>query len=143
MIALILGDAVDPGNVRMIEGRKDVRLALEAGTPVGVARDRVRQDLESHLPLQLQVAGAIDLAHSARPERCQNLICAKRGAGVERHRRGAIISASLHVVPVRRSGLGRFREDGPFRYSFRKGERRLVPVRGYAKGWTLKFGGIA
>ena len=91
--ALLLGDAVDPGDVRMIEGREDVRLALEAGTPVGVARDRVRQDLERHLPLQLQVAGAIDLAHSARPERCQNLIWAKRGAGVERHRRGAIIGA--------------------------------------------------
>ncbi len=72
--ALLLGDAVDPGNVRMIQGREDVRLALEAGTPIGVARDRVRQNLESHLALQLQVAGAIDLAHPARPERCQNLV---------------------------------------------------------------------
>jgi hypothetical protein len=64
---MILGDAVDPRNVRMIEGREDVRLALEAGTPVGVARDRVRQDLESHVPLQLRVASAMDLAHPPAP----------------------------------------------------------------------------
>ena len=44
--ALLLGDAVDPGNVRMIEGR-EVRLAREASTAVGVARDRVRQDLNA------------------------------------------------------------------------------------------------
>jgi len=81
---LILGDAIDRGDVWVIEGRKDVRLALETGAPVGVARDGVRQDLERHVPLQLQIAGAIDLAHSARAERCQNLILTKRGAGAER-----------------------------------------------------------
>jgi hypothetical protein len=72
--AVVLGDAVDSGNVRVTESRKDVRLALEARTPVGVARDRVRQELESHVALQLQVSGAIHLAHPARSERCQNLI---------------------------------------------------------------------
>jgi hypothetical protein len=87
---LILDDAVDRGNVRMIKRRKDVRLALETDTSIGVARDGVRQDLERHVPLQLQIAGAIDLTHPARAERCQNFIWAKWGAGAEWHRRSRL-----------------------------------------------------
>ena len=58
----------------MIQRRQHVRFALEAGQTFGIARERVGQDLERDVALQLGVARAIHLAHPARPERRENFI---------------------------------------------------------------------
>ena len=48
---------------------EELRLALEAGEPLGVLRHLGGQHLEGHLAPELRVGGAVDLAHAARAER--------------------------------------------------------------------------
>src|SRR5215472_4729583 len=60
--------AVDCSDVRMIERGEHLRLALEPRKTVGVGCERVRQNLESNLAIQLGITGAIDLAHAARAD---------------------------------------------------------------------------
>jgi hypothetical protein len=59
---------------RMIERGEDFGLALKAGEPVGISRDRRRQHLDRDLALQIRVGGAIDLAHPACPERVEDFV---------------------------------------------------------------------
>ena len=56
---------IDRGDVRMIERGEDFGFALEAAHTVGIARKLIRQDLDGDFALQLRIACAIDLAHSA------------------------------------------------------------------------------
>ena len=62
-------DAVDRGDVRVIQRGEHARFALEARQAI---RDRPRttsrQDLERDVAPQLRVARAIDLAHAAGAE---------------------------------------------------------------------------
>ena len=39
-------DAVDRSDVRMIQGGKHLGFALEAGEPIGIERERLRQNLQ-------------------------------------------------------------------------------------------------
>ena len=55
----------------------DLRFALEAREPIGVGRERVGQDLDRDVAIQLRVARAIDLAHPAGAERRQDLVGAE------------------------------------------------------------------
>ncbi len=59
---------VDRADVRMVQRRSGLRLALEALERCSVMRHALRQKLQRHLPLQLRVIGAIYHAHSAAPE---------------------------------------------------------------------------
>ena len=52
---------VDMPDVGVIEAGEDLGFALEAGQAVGVGRERFREHLERHLPVELRVAGAVDL----------------------------------------------------------------------------------
>ena len=72
-------DAVDGGDVGMIQRGEDLGFALEARQPIGVVRERFGQDLDRDVAIQLRVARAIDLAHPA---------CADAARGFRR-RRGA------------------------------------------------------
>jgi hypothetical protein len=49
----------------MIQGGEDFSFALKASQPVGVSRQRRREDLDGDLALQLRVRRAIDLAPGA------------------------------------------------------------------------------
>ena len=55
--------AVDLGDVGMVQGREGVSLALEPGKPVWIAGEDVRQDFDRDVPMQLRVASAVDFAH--------------------------------------------------------------------------------
>ena len=58
-----LFEAVNVCDVRMIEGGECFRFALEPREPFGVARERVRENFQRHITIQLQVARTIHLAH--------------------------------------------------------------------------------
>ena len=58
----------------MIQRARRNRFLGEAAMAIGIAEGRVRQDLEGNLALQPDVASPIDLAHSARTERTENLV---------------------------------------------------------------------
>ena len=49
----------------MVQRDEDFGFPLEAGQPIGVRRERLGQDLERHVPVELRVARAVDLAHAA------------------------------------------------------------------------------
>jgi hypothetical protein len=65
---------VDPGDVRMIQRRKDFGFTLEPAHAICVTRELLGQDLDRHLSFQLQVAGTIHLAHSAFAEQCRDFM---------------------------------------------------------------------
>jgi hypothetical protein len=60
-------EAVDAGNMRMVEGGEHLRLALEAGSSIRVAGERLGQDLQRHITIKPRVARAIDLTIPPRP----------------------------------------------------------------------------
>ena len=76
---------VDGGDVRMVQRGQDLGLTLEAGQAVGVISKHVRQDLQRHVPVQLGVTGAIDLAHAARSDEGGHFVRAEAGTGAEGH----------------------------------------------------------
>jgi hypothetical protein len=67
-------DAIDRDDVGVLEPRRRPRLALEALDELGVERERERQDLERHLPLQLPLAGAEHDRHPAATELFDDLV---------------------------------------------------------------------
>ena len=62
-----------------------LRLALEARERVGARAQLRGQDLDGDVAIELGVAGAIDLAHSACPERRENLVGAETHPGGQGH----------------------------------------------------------
>ena len=58
-------EAIDCADVWVIERRQRAGLAFKSGQPLGIADERIRQDLDRHVALQFRVARAVDLAHSA------------------------------------------------------------------------------
>ena len=61
-------DAVDRGDVRMVEGGQHLRLAREARHARGVVGEVFRDQLDRHLSTELAVGGAIHLSHGAFAE---------------------------------------------------------------------------
>ena len=81
----------------MIQRRERLRFALEAGEPLGVAGERVGQDLDRDVAIQLRVARAIDLAHAAGPKGGEDLVRAEANAGQEGQRLVWIIWAGRQL----------------------------------------------
>jgi hypothetical protein len=61
-------NAVDLRDVRMVEGGECLRFAFETHQTIRIARERLRQNLERDIAIELRVARAIDLAHATRAE---------------------------------------------------------------------------
>ena len=78
-------EAVDLGDVGMIERRQRLGLALETRQPLGVAGNRRRQRLQRDVAAQRRVARPIDLAHPAGAEQGQHLVRSDAGADLNRH----------------------------------------------------------
>jgi len=57
--------AVDLRDARVVERGQRPRLALESLSPVRVAGEGIGQDFQRNVTIQLRIAGAIHLAHSA------------------------------------------------------------------------------
>jgi hypothetical protein len=62
-----------------------LRFALEAREPIGIGGERIRESLERHVTIELRVARAIDLAHSAFADRSGDLVAADAAAWGESH----------------------------------------------------------
>jgi hypothetical protein len=99
-------EAVDLRDVGVIELREHLRFALEARESLGVVRERVGEDLDRDVAVELGVVGAIDLAHPAFAQQRDDLIRAELRSGAERH-----VTSSLSVkglkqsMPVRATSL--------------------------------------
>ena len=55
-------EAVNGGDVGVIERREEVRLAREPRQAIGIARERVREDLQRDVAMQPRVVRPIDFA---------------------------------------------------------------------------------
>jgi hypothetical protein len=83
-------DAVDRGDVRVIQRRNHAGLALEARQPFGRGDERRRKDFDGDVALEPRVAGAIDITHAAASQQRLQVIHAEpapnersgRGRGV-------------------------------------------------------------
>jgi hypothetical protein len=88
-------DVVDRTDVRVVQRRDALRLALEAGAELGVRRELRRQQLDGDLAVELRVARAVDLAHAAGAERSGHLVAAEaRG-----HRETGWVAGAAHGCP--------------------------------------------
>src|SRR6516225_9430358 len=76
--AVRLLETVDLGNVRLIHGSQRLRLALEPRNPLGIGRERLRQDLDRDVPIELPIAGAIHFPHPTAADKRDDLIAAVR-----------------------------------------------------------------
>ena len=81
-----LDDAVNLRDAGVIEGGERLRLAFEPGEAFGIGRNAVGEDLQRDFAIELRVARAEHLAHSARPEHGQNLVVADARSRYEAHR---------------------------------------------------------
>ena len=85
-------EAVDVGDVRVVEGRQQLRLALEAGEPLGILREVGGQHLDGDVAAEPGVARSIHLAHAAGAERRDDLVGAEPSAD---HGRGSCFSLAV------------------------------------------------
>ena len=90
-------EPIDRRDVRVIQGREDLRLALEPRQPLGVLGHRLRQDLDRDLAVELGVPRPVHLSHPARAERRQDLVGAELRSRGETHRRPSATYRSLRV----------------------------------------------
>jgi hypothetical protein len=67
-------EAVDGGDVRMVQRGEDLRFPLETGAAVGIHRVGIGQQLDGDLATEFRIARAIDFAHAAHPEKGDNLV---------------------------------------------------------------------
>jgi hypothetical protein len=77
--------AVNLGDVRMIERRKNLRFAMKAGEPVRIVGERTRENLQCDVTTEFRVAGAIHLAHTSRAKGGNDLVGPQTGFGGQRH----------------------------------------------------------
>jgi len=72
--ASALFEPVDGGNVRVIQRGQRLRFARQARQAVRIVGEDVGQDLDRDIAIQLRIAGAIDLAHSAFAQFGEDLV---------------------------------------------------------------------
>ena len=70
----------------MVQRREKLGLALEPRQALFVFRELLRKDFDRHVPVELCVASAVDLAHPALANGLEDLIRAEARSGSERHR---------------------------------------------------------
>ena len=67
-------EAMDLRDVWMIERRQVLRFAAETCQAIRIVRHVGQQELDRDVPVELRIAGAIDLAHSACADARQELV---------------------------------------------------------------------
>ena len=83
--ALSLLQPVDAPDVGVVQRGEDLGFPLEAGQPVGVGRERLRQHLQRHVSVKLRVAGLSDFTHPAFADLGGHVVVPEAGAGREGH----------------------------------------------------------
>ena len=76
-----LFDAVDRGDVWMVQGGEHFRFALKTREPIDLGREGRWQDLDRDLALESRVGRPIHLPHPAFPDRRRNFVDAEARAG--------------------------------------------------------------
>ena len=66
-------EAVNRGDVRLIERGEDFGFSTKPREAIRISRHGLRQNLDRDLTLQLRVGRAVDLSHSAGTERASDL----------------------------------------------------------------------
>ncbi len=79
-------EPVDGADVRVIERRQQLRLALETRHALGIIGQRRGQQLQRDVAAQRGIAGAIDLAHAAGTEQRDDFVRAEDSAWHHRNR---------------------------------------------------------
>ena len=79
-------ETVDVRDVGMVQRRQRLRFALEPREAIRVGRERLGQDFDGNVPIELRVARAVDLAHAAGANGGEDFIGAEPGAGGEGQR---------------------------------------------------------
>ena len=77
-------EAVDRRDVRMVQRREQLRLALEARESLGVAREERGQNLDRDVATELGVARPVDFAHAAGAEPGDDRVGSELLAGSKR-----------------------------------------------------------
>jgi len=95
--ALVGVEAVNAGNVRMIQGGQRFGFALEAGETLRITTDADGQNLARHVPAQLGIRRAIDLSHPTFSELGGDPVMSERRAD---HWVSRSDSFSLHSVAL-------------------------------------------
>ena len=79
---------MDVRDVRMIEGRQRLGFAREPCEAISVVGERVRQDFERDLAIELRVTGAVHLTHATFADQRGHFIDAEAGARCKRQTAG-------------------------------------------------------
>ena len=74
-------NAVDGGDVGMIQRREHFRFALKTREPIGIRRDRRRKYFQCDLPFERRIGRAVDLAHPADAELLGDFVRTETSAG--------------------------------------------------------------
>ena len=100
-----------------------------------IARERLGQDFQGDVPVQLRVARPIDLAHPAHTDGSENLVGTKVSAGCQRHASRLILAMKWLGVQARRrqrlTGHPAFSQGMPTDQRTRQREKRLVDVSSF------------
>src|SRR5262245_6469044 len=70
-------EPVEMRDVRMVQCRQRLRFALEAVDAFRIGGDRLGEDFDGDVPIELRVARAIDLAHAAAAKSIEDFVRAK------------------------------------------------------------------
>ena len=70
------------GDVGMVQRRQRLRFPGEPGEPVRVAGERIRQDFQRDIAIQLRIARPIHLAHAAFANEGSDFVGADAAAGL-------------------------------------------------------------
>ena len=74
---------VNVRDVRMVQRRQHLRFARKAREPIGVVRERFRENLQRHVAIEPRVARAIHLAHPSGAERRKDLVWTEDCSGCQ------------------------------------------------------------
>ena len=76
-----LFEAVDGGDVWVVQRGEGLGFTLEAREPISVVRERLGQDLDRDVAIQLRVAGPEDLPHAAFADAGDHFVDTETGTG--------------------------------------------------------------
>ena len=127
----LIFDSVDRGDIRVIQRRERLRLALEAHEPIGIRREELRQDLERHITVERCVTRPIDLTHASGAEGRNDLVDADTSSCQKGHGTGRIMA---------REGEKRRRMTGPVTsdsYAARAKERHMARSTEVIRQWEI------
>ena len=131
-----LFDAVDGGDVGMIQRGQGLGFALEAREPIDLVRERFGQDLDCDVAIQLRVTRAKDLAHPAFADRRGDLVDAEARARGESqclrdYTDAGIAVGKLLLISCARGGLNFFAIGVVYRHQW-----PLAPLICSPERWT-------